>query len=197
MVAIKVKLKNGEVKVGGNFQAALDWVKSHSGRDYDPVTKTWTVPLPIEKFLSYGSARFPIDIVSGVQGKPRFESGSHVTRYGNVYSGEEWDAQRSVWKAEKEIAGDYTDDYEASKKQFQADLQSSGVSVAGVRMLESRLWDFEDAEGYRLKFSSRARRDEVFAIVEARRERDAAIGKAEDNDLDAARERIFAGTGPY
>ena len=191
-MAIKVKLQDGKIQVGGNFNAALAYVKGKDGRRYDVAAKTWTVPATVESFMR--NCSLPTEILEG-DGSARYGDGNHVTKWGNVYSGEEWDAQKDVWAAEKRIGGDHASQYEASRKRFQADLAALGMSGAAARMLESHIWDCEDAEGYRLKFSSQARRDEVFAVVEARRGRDCAIGEAEDAVTDAERERIFSAVG--
>ena len=189
-MAIKVSLNDGIVEVGGNFQSALAFVKRQDGRKYDPTTKTWTVPQTVKEFIGWNNAGLPIDIVSG-DNSNRYGDGNHVTRYGNVYSRDEWDAQKEVWKAEGEIEAKYASEELENGRLFSEAMRSAGVSEEGIRMIRAHIWDFEEVEGYRLQFSSPERREQIFNIVEAYRKRQEEVWKKQENEQEARTVEIY------
>lgn len=193
-MGIKVKLNDGTVEVGGEFKSALAWVKSFEGRQYDPATKTWTVPTTLREFDKKNS-RFPMDVLSG-NGSSRTQTGDHHTRYGNVWAEEEWDAQKKVWATEGKIGQEYAGEYEEAENQLRNNLKEAGVSEAGINMIVSRVWDFSDMiEFGKFQFTSKEREAEITAIVEEYYVEFFQITEAEQNEIDAQTERIWEETG--
>jgi len=189
-MAIKVNLKDGVIEVGGNFQNALAFIKRQDDRKYDPATKTWTIPQTIKEFIDYNRTGFPIDILSG-DNSNRYGDGNHVTRYGNVYGCDEWDAQKEAWKAEGEIEAKYQSDKTENDRLFSEALREVGVSEKGIRMIRAHIWDLEEVEGYRIKFSGPERREQIFAIVEAYRERQEEIWRKQEDEQEARTVEIY------
>jgi len=189
-MGIKVNLEDGMVEIGGNFQGALAFVKRQKGREYDPATKTWTVPQTIKDFVGWNRAGLPIDIMSG-DNSNRYGDGNHVTRYGNVYSRDEWDAQKEAWKAEGEIAAKYAPENAQNDRLFAEALREVGVSEKGIRMIRAYIWDLEEVEGYRIKFSSPERRKQIYAIVEAYRKRQEEIWESQEAEEEARTIEIY------
>lgn len=99
-MGIKVRLSDGSAEVGGGFEAALGFVKALPGRQYDPATKAWVVPMSLADFLARCS--LPAEYGGAAYRSGRMESG-HQTRWGNRYSRTEWEAQREADVAEREV----------------------------------------------------------------------------------------------
>ncbi len=183
-MGIKVSLSDGMVEVGGEFKSALSFVKGQKGRTYDPATKTWAIPMTVKEFVGYNRTGRPLDILSS-NGRGRYESGNHVTRYGTAYSRNEWDSQREIWKAEKEVAAKYAPESDEVEMAFSEAMIAIGVSKEGIRIIRAFIWDFEDVEGDRFQFSSQERRDKIFAIVEAYRKAKMDVWKRQEAEEEA------------
>ena len=194
-MAIKVKLTDGLIEVGGEFKGALAFVKGHEGRRYDPATKIWMVAMTLKDFIAYNRPGLPIEILSG-NGSQRYQSGSHITRYGTSWGEEEWSAQKKVWSAESKIDNKYAGPSGANERQLKDDLLSIGVAERGATYLISRMWRLEDDEEFgKVQFSSPERRQQIYAAIEAYREREEAIERQRQDEIDAHAEAIWEQAG--
>ena len=185
-MAITVKLQDQTVRVGGNFQGALRWVKGFQGRTYDPRTKTWTVPTTYVEFKK--RSRFPLDI----------DGGDHVTKYGNAYTRGEWNTNKAIWKSEEEVADKYFDEHAVNRDWLCNELQKIGVNEQGARYILARheTLDIEKECG-RVQFSSPQRRKQVLAAVEKFEKMEYDTYRHEDEELDARKCQILEGTRLY
>jgi hypothetical protein len=189
-MAIRINLKDATVELGGNFNSALRFVKGFSGRKYDPTTKTWTVPTTISEFQKFNT--FPTEIISG-NGGNRYASGNHVTKFGNAYSRDEWDATQEAWSAKAEIASSTAKHEVALDSQVREKLSAIGLSDNAVSLLASKPFDIEEMEeAGRIRFSSDERRAEIYAIIEWFRSEKVRVWQEEDNAVEAANERIWS-----
>jgi len=178
---IKVNLKNGEVKVGGDFWKALEFVKAQTGRTYDSSTKTWTVPQTIEEFAARGKYRFPMDVKQ-----------DHVTKYGTRYTGEEWGAMKRSWKVESEIRSEHSDGIDMVKNQMKAELETLGVSERGANFIATNYYDLEMYEERgMIKFESPERRARVSAVIGKYEPRLLALMREEDEAVMNEQARIW------
>ena len=183
---ITVKLQDQTVRVGGDFQAALRWVKGFQGRTYDPQAKTWTIPTTYVEFKK--ASRFPLDI----------DGSDHVTKYGNVYSRDEWDTNKAIWKTQQEVADKFFDEHASNRHWLQEELRSIGVSEQGIRYINARHWDLEmDIDSGRIQFSTPQRHEQVLALVEKFHKMEDATSAQEEAELNDRETRILEGTRLY
>jgi hypothetical protein len=192
-MAIKIQLKDGMVEVGGDFQSALNFVKSFEGRNFDSATKTWSIPVSLQDFGR--GCRFPYDVTSG-HSNGRLASGSHVTKYGNSYSRDEWSAQVQARKAEAEISEAFGDkffalDAELRQRAEQIQLNPKVLPAITSYNFESRL------EMGSIKFATPAREVEVMALYHWYSDAKAALYEAQDDEVTTAKERIYEAAGIY
>lgn len=197
---IKVKLNDGKkVKVGGDFQRALEMIKAIPGRKYDGQEKTWTVPMDLGEFCSKASFySLPIDIIEGDGESQRLASGNHITSYGNAASSEEWRAQKDVWAAEKRITNEHADAIEAPKQWFVSEMVAIGIPEQAAKSVLGliQIHDLEYQIGIgKIQFSSQEREQQVRALVAEYWKRQMAAYEAEEAALDSARTRIWEGAG--
>lgn len=189
-MAIRVKLSDATIELGGNFNSALQFVKGFSGRKYDPATKTWTVPTSISEFQKHN--RFPTEILSG-NGGNRYASGNHVTKFGNAYSRDEWDATQEARSVEAKVAADFAKEKVALDSQFRQRLADIGLSENAIGLLASKPFDTEEMEeAGRIHFSSDERRTEIYAAIKWFRSEMERVWRAEDSAVEAANERIWS-----
>jgi len=195
-MGIKVNLENGnQVEVGGEFGKALEMVKSIEGRCYDSATKTWTVPMSLRDFCE--QVRFwglPVDVLVG-EGH-RYMSGNHVTRYGNAYSAEEWQAQKDVWAAEREVTREFSDAIEAPKQWLVEEMVAIGIPERAAKSVLALAHDFEyQVEVGKIQFSSQEREEKVRSLIAEYWKRQMAACEAEEAALDSVRTKIWEGAG--
>lgn len=153
-MAIKIQLQDTTVEVGGSFQDALALVKRQPGRRYDAATKTWHVPQALADFRRHCS--LPLDTPH-----------AHITRYGNGYTRDEWNAWQEGKRDEAEVADQFAPKYEALADDFRAKLAAAQVSQAGINLIASATQDiYEMEECGKIKFSTPERRAEIVGICE-------------------------------
>lgn len=87
---ITVNCSDGKISIGGDFNAAKSFIKN-CGAHFNGATKEWSIGESIKKFDPLNGFPFPVDVLSGSNG--RMSSGDHVTRYGNSYTRNEWNAK--------------------------------------------------------------------------------------------------------
>lgn len=186
-MGIKVKCTDGMIELGGDWGSALAKVKAINGRTYEPTTKTWSVPVELKHFNHCGH---PFDVLSGKMGTNRFESGAHHTRWGNVYSQNEWQAQKESDAASAEAAAPFVAQFENLKNEYRQKLEAIGLSLNGIGAFFN--WDFRGMiESGRVQFSSKEREQVIMAL---REEYEAAYCKIADDEQDAAecaREQVW------
>ena len=189
-MGVKVKLTDGEVELGGNFQSALSFVRGFTGRSHDPSTKTWTIPITLKEFGKHNS--FPTEVLGSKGRHGRYVAGNHITKYGTVYSADEWDANKRAWKAEAEISSGFSGSYQDAESKFRQALAEIGVSQQGISVLVRNTWDLEEmVEFGRIKFASQEHERQVMAAVESYRQALEQTGQQEDDAIAAAQENIF------
>ena len=180
-MAIKVKLVDGNAEVGGDFNAALSFVKSVAGRKYDAATKTWTLPLKLADLMTKCEGRFPVEYSGAAYKSGRTETG-HQTRYGNRYSDTEWRALQEARTA-RGAAEDalYDAVQEAERALRLAQMSILVAATGGNEAAAEKLYDafvrvggrwygesLEEAEGCgAIRFTSDAKRQTVTAAIEA------------------------------
>ncbi len=190
-MAITVKLQDGTVSVGGEFNRALSFVKGLTGRRFDGATRTWTVPMGLTEFGQRCS--LPYDVLGG-NGTGHNASGNHVTRYGNAYSREEWTATKEARRAESRVADEFAPKFDALKAELCSRIQAAGLSDAAVKFLASgtHIFEIEDLEEMRaIKFSSAERRAAVLAVAKWYDGEYVKLHNAEQDAMEGERERIF------
>lgn len=211
-MSIKVKLQDGNAEVGGDFNAALSFVKGLPGRHYDAASKTWTVDMPLVDFLSRCS--LPCDYSGAAYKNGRVEDG-HRTRYGNHYSRNEWDARRDADKAERDARAPLQDAVDEAKRALR-DAQiallveaAEGNAEAAQRLHAAfvapmgRCYDMDVAEAESLglvRFTSSVKRQRVTAAIEAAREHPLhkavdAAEQAQDDAGENARLSVYEAAG--
>lgn len=63
-MSLKVRLKDQtKCVVGGEFWAALAWVKTHKGAWFYGKTKTWRIPTVLDRFMDTAHPSFPITVI--------------------------------------------------------------------------------------------------------------------------------------
>lgn len=160
-MAVMVKLNDATVSVGGDFNAALAYVKGFAGRRFDGATKMWIVPAALKDFTPIA----PMDIISGQRG------GQHVTRYGTRYSSQEWRLEQELHNAQAPIEAVRASAaaQDAAERALVAALGMPEATVARMKGIELRCsgdWDEAVAAGW-IKFSSPERRAAVETAFEA------------------------------
>ena len=191
-MGIKIKCSDGMIEIGGDFQGALALVKSIDGRQYDPATKIWTVPVSIHRFDSLKIGR-PVNVLSGDE-RGRFRSGDHHTRYGNVYSRDEWAATTEANQAEGEVGRQFEGREAEIEAKYRQQLAGLGIDEQMAGTILS--WRFEDlVESGQIKFSSPEREQAIWAIRNAHADEMMEVWRAEDDAKEAARERIWGKYG--
>ena len=158
-MGIRLQVRDGMVEIRGSFEAALSFVRGLPGRRYDPATRTWTAA------VSLGDLRqrtyLPIEVLGSQRRCPA--AGDHITRYGNVYSREEWREAQQEFKAEAEQGQRLA----AAEREAARRLLAAGVPAEAVERLIPRLWELKElAEEGAIRFSSEERRQAVMAVAE-------------------------------
>jgi len=158
-MGIRLQVRDGMVEIGGSFEAALSFVRGLPGRRYDPATKTWTADVTLGdlRLRTY----LPIEVLGSRRQCPT--AGDHITRYGNVYSAEEWRQAQQEFRAEAEQARRMA----AAEREAARRLLAAGVPAEAVERLIPRLWELgELVEAGAIRFSSEERRQAVMAVAE-------------------------------
>lgn len=195
-MGIKVNLTDGQVELGGDFWRALAFVKAIEGRSYDGPTKTWTVPMTLQEFDSKNHA-FPMDVLVG-NSSNRNQTGAHHTRYGNVYTRDEWDANKAIWKMEAEVERKYAPEIDAVKIDFVKALVDEGISENAARSVLALAWDFEEAvDRGKIQFSSQARQQLVGDSLAIYRKASEEVWTAKAAEIEARTNQIVEGTLLY
>lgn len=158
-MTVRIQLKDGAISVGGNFQSAKDAAKSLPGARWNPAAKRWEATTLTVAEASKRLAGRPLD-VDGPRG------GSHITRYGNGYSENEWAAMGAARKAEDEVFQAFAARRKALGDEAMRRLDAMGVPATHRVALTNRWYEFDDqvARGA-LQFSSPQREREIRAFV--------------------------------
>lgn len=184
-MGIKVQCTDGTIELGGEFSSSLARVKAIAGRKYDSATKVWLVPVEM-KYFSYGT---PFDVLSG-NTTPRYQSGSHHTRYGNVYDRQEWDEFQGAEAATRKVANEYAPKFEELEKRYTRQLIEAGIPQKHVGAILTHR--FPDAVEYgRIQFSTPERKATTLAIYEAWETEYSNLVQAESEAQEAAREQFY------
>lgn len=190
-MGIKVKFNDGLVEVGGEFTEALAWVKSLQGRKYDSSTKTWSCPAEMQATMRYCS--FPYDVLAGDGSNGKYRSGNHVTKYGSVYSREEWQQAQEIRSIQLE--GDYSRQLDDAYGQLLAELRATGALEKVVVGIACEIQDGNSIawleEAGKIVFTSLDRRQAFVAAEEKYFEAIARISRAEGDELATKEELIF------
>lgn len=187
-MAIRVQLQDAKIQIGGGFEAALAWVKAQPGRRYDAATKTWAIPMSLAELRR--RCTLPLDVVDAVAARP--QPGSHITRYGNAYSAEEWQAKRAEMAAEERIARASDAKLAALRAEAVSRLMAAGVAPEAARMLVGRLLELDVLEeSGAIIYSSEERRQAVHEIAEWYGAEVERIAREAEDEADAERERIW------
>ncbi len=161
---IQVRCSDDSVKVGGDFSAALAFVKAQPGRRYDAAAKVWIVPVASRDLLRAASAsHLPVELPGG----------GHQTRYGNGYSADEWQAlrreqevNRAAEKAVAAVAGDAIAQLRADLAELMPQATAKQIDyLVGLITDEDGGLDAAEMAG-RIQFSSPARKAALIAIAD-------------------------------
>ncbi len=175
---ITVQTTTGTCKVGGDFNSALAQIKAISGREFDSQTRTWSVPLTAEE-LKKKLHFLPVDLPNG----------QHITRYGNRYERNEWQATQEAGKVRVE----HTDARDDLRMWLKAELtkwiDASKVGVVGGLIEMAQL---EDRIEYgSVQFSTPEKAAAITAINEEYWQRRHEIMVAEEDAEEAIKDRIY------
>lgn len=178
-MAIKVKLADGTVEVGGEFKAALEFIKGQVGRKWDAASKTWSVPQAVEQFRK--GCSFPLTLPGG----------DHVTRYGTRYERNEWACLQEESQAERAVARPYLDKTDEAMAEFRRKLEAAGLSERGIGIVVNYqgMLDAAERDGM-IGFSSPARRSEIEAICQGWHAEMDRLTRDLDDATHAAKENI-------
>ena len=174
---ITVSTKTGTVKVGGDFNQALTFIKNIAGRKFDGATKTWSVPLTAQELKAKMSG-FPVEMPDG----------SHVTRYGNSYAANEWAAKCETDK----VSVTHQDARAAARQRMIEELGKwiQGDKVAFVANLIESLHLTDMMEYGKVQFSSPEKKAAILAIDDQYNADMSKIIDDEDDEEAVAIERI-------
>ena len=162
-MGIRLQVQDGMVEIGGSFEAALSFVRGLPGRRYDPATKTWTASISLGDLRL--STYLPIEVVASERQCPA--AGCHITRYGNVYSAEEWREYQAALEEERKETAQRSRKMAAAEREAARRLLAAGVPAEAVERLIPRLWELKElAEEGAIRFSSEERRQAVMAVAE-------------------------------
>jgi hypothetical protein len=160
-MSITVKLNDMTIRVGGDFQTALAFVKSFPGRSYDRETKVWVVPTTSKEFR--GRCSLPLDLGDG-----------HITSWGTRYSTSEWRAkiERDTIKVPAKIVAQVTAAEQAAEQQLIDALRGLGMDDATIVKLRGVYDRFHGdlglaAEMGKIIFTSEERQQAIETAFEA------------------------------
>ncbi len=162
---VRVVLTDGMVNIGGGFQEALSCVKVLPGRQYDPARKVWVVGLSLREFAT--RCWLPFDIENGID-TVRLSTGRHITRYGNSYSREEWDAVEEFHQAEGRIREEFAPRFATLRQEAIERLSAAGLSDQAIAFLmrSGAIFEVEFHEEIgQISFSSEERRAAVLSVA--------------------------------
>lgn len=184
-MTVRIQLKDGAISVGGDFQSAKDAAKSLPGARWNSVAKRWEATTLTVAEATKRLAGRPLD-VDGPRGS------SHITRYGNGYSENEWAALGAARKAGDEVLRAFAARRKALGDEAMRRLDALGVPASHRAVLTSRWYEFDDqvARGA-LQFSSPQREREIRAFVAWYGDLDAQLGEEEDAASDAATTQVW------
>ncbi len=183
---IDLLLKDGFIKVGGDFQAALARIKGLDGRKWNAQEKRWEAPSVTVAEAARRLTGYPLD-VAGPAGS------YHVTKYGNGYTADEWQADQQARAAEKQARSSFEQQYRALEQEATRRLDALGVTHAQQATLINGWSEFNNnVERGAIKFSSPEREREIRAFVTWYGDAWYALAQAEDDAAEAAAERIYA-----
>ena len=175
---ITVSTKTGTIKVGGDFNQALTFIKGIQGRKFDGATKTWNVPLTAQELKTRMSG-FPVEMPNG----------DHVTRYGNRYARNEWDAK---CEAEK-VNVTHDENRRAVRQQMIAEL-GEWIQADKIAFVANLIESFQLAgmmEYGKVKFSTPEKEAAILAIDDRYNAAMSKIIDAEEEEEAAKIERIY------
>jgi len=153
---IKVHTQNERVEVGGNFQEALQMIKAIEGREYNPSTKTWTIPLTTQEFLKHAAFyRIPVDT-----------NEFHYTSYGTPWENEDWNTQKQVWNAQSKVDRKINDAIWEAQRSSDEALRLIGITEQGlITFLLENCYDEEKILA-RVQFTSARKQEKVMKVID-------------------------------
>lgn len=175
---ITVNTTTGTVKVGGEFNQALTFIKGIQGRKFDSTTKIWNVPLTAQEFKKR-MAGFPIEMPNG----------EHVTRYGNHYANNEWTAKCEADK----VSVTHDEARRAVRQQMIAEL-SEWIQADKIGFVANLIESFKLAEMMeygKVAFSTPEKEAAILAIDDRYNAAMSKIIDAEEDEEAAMIERIY------
>lgn len=184
---ITVNCKDGKIQIGGNFDSAKAIVKAMGGK-FDWNSKEWTVTCPVKEFdpLRIG---LPVDVISGEQ-NGRMASGNHATRYGNVYSRNEWNATQEAGKVS--LHEEYQPKHDALKNELRAKLTAFNPASADrlYPIISGLELDIYIEQGV-VQFTSPEREQALRAIEDWFCDAQTALFREQDDREQSIKEAIF------
>lgn len=182
-MSIQLHLKDGSIKVGGDFKSALARVKGNGGFRWNPGAKRWENPAMSVKDARLWFSGYPLD-GSGLRGA------FHTTAYGNSYTADEWQADKEARKEAGLVHDSFFPQYDALDKEARSRLDKLGVPYAHQSSLMD--WSFENnVERGAIQFSSRERETEIRAFVEWYQAEKHRLQDEEYGAAEAAKERVW------
>lgn len=179
---ITVQTTTGKVNIGGDFNRAVAQVKAVSGRKFDSQSKTWSVPISAEE-LKKKLCMLPIDLPNG----------QHITRYGNHYDRNEWQATQEANKVSITHSND-----RAVLSAWLRDELGKWIASDKIGFVAGLIETFkleDQMERGKVQFSTPEKETGVLAIDEEYCRRIYVITSAEQDEEEAIQERIFAKYG--